>query len=356
MNWSSLHSHRDQVEMLRRSIRRGRLAHTYLLDGPAGVGKSLFARLVAQSLLCTQVPDEELEACGNCSSCRMLNAGSHPDFFYVGCPEDKKTIPVELFKGEQQKRGQDGLIHDLTLRPMVSQMRVAIIDDANRMNADGFNAMLKTLEEPPSDTLLMLIVEKFGAIPPTIRSRCQVLRFGTLSDQDVAELLVEKQMAATPDEAESVAAMCDGSLQAAQQLLNPELRTLRQQLYEHLSAPQPKPLEIARAVISGIEGISRNVHEQRQSAAWIIRFTQEFFRLSLLVLSGRRPAVVPGDVETFCRRLAETGTAGVELTMTLFELAVTAEQRVNWNVNPLRTLETLFDDLAVTLRRRGSVA
>ena len=356
MIWSNLHSHRDQIEMLRRSIRRGRLAHTFLFDGPPGVGKSLFARKVAQSLLCTRIPDAELDACGDCSSCRLMEAGSHPDFFYVGCPEEKKEIPVELLKGDQKKHGQDGLIHDLSLRPMVSQLRVAIIDDANRMNKDGFNAMLKTLEEPPSDTLLILIVEKIDGILPTIRSRCQVLRFSGLPDRDVADLLVKHQAASTPEEAEAVAAMCDGSLQAAQQLLNPELRTLRDQLYGYLSSPQPKPLEIAKVVIAGIDGISRNVHEQRQSAGWLIRFTQEYFRLAMLVLSGHRPATVPGEVDSFCRRHSNSDMAGLELTMALFELAVIAEQRVRWNVNPLRTLEALFDDLSVTMRRREAVA
>jgi len=356
MNWSSLRSHRDQIEMLRRSIGRGRLAHAFLFAGPAGVGKSLFAHIFAQSLLCERIPDADLDACGECPSCRLMEAGSHPDFFTVRCPEGKTEIPVELLKGDQKKRGQDGLIHDLSLRPMVSQLRVAIIDDANRMNSTGFNAMLKTLEEPPSDTLLILIVEKLDGILSTIRSRCQLLRFSGLPDQDVAELLVENQMTSSPAEAQAVASMCAGSLLAAEQLLNPQLRALREQLYGYLSSPQLKPLEIAKAVTAGIDSISGNVHEQRQNAGWLIRFTQEYFRLATLVLSGDSPSSVPRDVESFCLRHTKSGTAGLELTMALFDLAVVAERRVSWNVNPLRTLEALFDDLAITTRRRAAPA
>jgi DNA polymerase-3 subunit delta' len=351
MNWSSLRSHADQIEMLRRSIQRGRLAHTYLFAGPAGVGKSLFARILSHCLLCEKATDEDLDACGECSSCRQMAAGSHPDFFYVGCPEGKQIIPVDQFKGDPEKQGEGGLIRNLSLRPMVAARRVAIIDDANRMNEEGANSMLKTLEEPPKDALLILIAENLDAILPTIRSRCQLLRFSGLPEKDVADLLVQHELASTLEEATTAASMSDGSLQTAQQLLNPELRSLREQLYEHLSAADLQPIEVAKAMTAGVESVSDNTQEQRQNAGWLIRFTQEFYRQATLVLSGNPPPIVPREVETFCKRQAKHESAGLELTMTLFDQAVTAENRVSWNVNPLRTLEALFDDLSMTQRK-----
>lgn len=350
MNWSSLRSHSDQIEMLRRSIQRGRLAHTYLFAGSAGVGKSLFARILAQCLLCERVTDEDLDTCGECSSCRQMSAGSHPDFFYVGCPEGKGEMPVALFLGEKEKRGQEGLIHDLALRPMIASRRVAIIDDANQMNEEGANAMLKTLEEPPADSLLILIAENLDPILPTIRSRCQLLRFGGLSEKDVAELLVQHELASTPEEATAAASMSDGSLLTAQQLLNPELRTLREQLYKYLAAAELDPMSAAKAMTAGVESLSGNTQEQRQNAGWLIRFAQEFYRQATLVLSGAPPAVVPREVEVFCNRQTKHGSAGLELTMAMFDQAVMAENRVSWNINPLRTLEALFDDLSMTGR------
>ena len=349
MNWSRLRSHTAQIEMLRRSIRRGRLAHTYLFAGPAGVGKSLFARIFAQSLLCERFADEELDACGECSGCRQVEAGSHPDFFYVGCPEGKGEIPVALFVGEKEKRGQEGLIHDLSLRPMVASRRIAIIDDANRMNEEGANGMLKTLEEPPADSLLILIAGNLDALLPTIRSRCQLLRFGALAEQDVAELLEQHELAEGPEVASAAAAMSDGSLQTAQQLLNPELRALREQLYQALSEQELKPLVIGKLMRAGVESLSGNTQEQRQNAGWLIRFTQEFFRQATLVLSNSPPPVVPREVEQFVKRISKDGSASLELAMALFDIAVTAENRVNWNVNPLRTLEALFDDRSLVM-------
>jgi DNA polymerase-3 subunit delta' len=280
-----------------------------------------------------------------------MAAGSHPDCFYIGCPEGKSKIPIAAFLGEEERRGQEGLIHDISLRPMIASRRVAIIDDANRMNEVGANAMLKTLEEPPADSLLILIAENLDAILPTIRSRCQLLRFGGLPETDVAELLVQYELASTSEEAIAAASMSDGSLQTAQQLLNPELRTLREQLYEHLSAADPQPIEAAKAMTTGVESVSGNTQEQRQNAGWLIRFAQEFYRQATLVLSGNPPPVVPREVEVFCKRQAKRESAGLELTMTLFDQAVTAENRVSWNVNPLRTLEALFDDLSMTQRK-----
>jgi len=352
MNWSSIRSHAAQIEMLRRSIRRGRLAHTYLFAGPAGVGKSLFARIFAQSLLCEQFADEELKACGECSGCRQMDAGSHPDFFYIGSPDGRRVIRIEEFAGslEDGKRGQEGLIHDLSFRPMLAERRIAVIDDADLMNRESENSMLKTFEEPPPYAIIILVSSKPERILPTTRSRCQLLRFGALPEQDVAELLVQHGLAESPKEASAAAAMSDGSLQMAQQLLNPELRALREQLYEALSERELKPLVIGKLMTAGVESLSCNTQEQRQNAGWLIRFTQEFFRQATFVLSNVPHPVVPREVEQFVKRISKDGSASLELAMALFDIAVTAENRVRWNVNPLRALEALFDDLSLVMR------
>ncbi len=356
MNWDDLRGHGDQVTMLRRSIARGRLAHAYLFAGPPGVGKSRFARIFAQCLFCERHSDEELLACGECSGCKQMQAASHPDFFLVGCPEGKGEIPVAVFYGSGDKRGKEGLIHDLSLRPMAGSRRVAIIDDANKMNEEGANGMLKTLEEPPPNSLLILIAENLDAVLPTIRSRCQLLRFGALSTDDVAELLIENEFTADADDAASVAAMSDGSLQTAAQLLNPALRNLRERLYGFLSEPDMKPLDAAKTLTSGLDEISSETHEQRRGAGWLIRFAQEFYRQAVLLLSGESQGglIIPPEVQQFARRLQSRGLAGTELAMDLFDRCVLAENHIDWNVNPGKAIESLFDDLARTSRSRSA--
>ncbi|MHC4877705.1 MAG: DNA polymerase III subunit delta' [Planctomycetota bacterium] len=358
MNWDDLRGHGDQVTMLRRSIARGRLAHAYLFAGPAGVGKSRFARIFAQCLFCERHTDEELLTCGECSGCKQMQAASHPDFFFVGCPEGKGEIPVAVFYGSGDKRGKEGLIHDLSLRPMAGSRRVAIIDDANKMNDEGANGMLKTLEEPPPNSLLILIAENLDAVLPTIRSRCQLLRFGALATEDVADLLVESELTTDTAEASAVAAMSEGSLQTAAQLLNPTLRNLREQLYGFLSEPDMKPLDAAKTLTSGLDEIGGDTHEQRRGAGWLVRFAQEFYRQSVLLLSGiaASDATIPTEVQRYAQRLQSQGLGGTELAMDLFDRCVLAENHIDWNVNPGKAIESLFDDLARTSRSRQSLA
>lgn len=358
MNWTDLRGHADRVDMLRRSLQRGRLAHAYLFAGPPGIGKSRFARIFAQGLLCERCDQHSLNPCDDCSACRQMNGGSHPDFFTVGCPEGKTEIPVAAFFGSPERRGKEGLIHDLSLKPMAGDRRIAIIDDANRMNDEGANAMLKTLEEPPANSLLILVAENLDAVLPTIRSRCQLLRFAPLATNDVAELLVENEIASSPEEAAAAAGMSDGSLQMAAQLLNPALRSLRERLFGFLSAPDMNPLEAAATMTAGLDELGSETSEHRRNANWLIRFAQEFYRQTLLSLSGATvsASTVPQEVETFARRMEARGHDGTELVMSLFDRCVLAESHIGWNVQPARTLESLFDDLARQSRKQRPVS
>lgn len=342
--------------MLRRSVQRVRLAHAYLFAGPPGIGKFRFARIFAQCLLCEQCDDDVLDACNECSPCRQMNAGSHPDFFHIFRPEGKGEIPVSAFCGSGDKRGKEGLIHDLSLRPMAGERRIAVLDDANRMNVEGANAMLKTLEEPPPNSLLILIAENLDALLPTIRSRCQLVRFAPLATADVADLLLQYDIATSPEEASAAATMSDGSLQTAGQLLNPALRSLRDRLFGYLSSRDMNPLEAAKTMSEGIDELGGDTVEQRRHAGWLIRFAQEFYRQSVLCLSGAAAltGAVPQEVERYAQQMGIRGSAGTELVMTLFDRCVLAESHIDWNVSPARTLETLFGDLARI--SRGAVA
>jgi DNA polymerase-3 subunit delta' len=331
VNWDDLRGHRDQIEMMRRSIVRGRQAHAYLFAGAPGIGKSRFARIFAQSLFCENYADTELLACEECSPCRQMNAGSHPDYFAIGCPEGKNEIPVSVFYGDKERRGQEGLIHDLSLRPMAGTRRIAVLDDSNRMNEEGANAMLKTLEEPPPNSMLILIAENLDAMLPTIRSRCQLVRFSSLAASDVSDLLLETEIASTP-----------------------ALRTLRLKLYDALATSDLRPIDVAKAMTAGIDELGGDTHEQRRNAGWLIRFAQEFYRQVVLQLSGDGAAEGAGTelVSRFATLLTTRGAKGIELAMELFDRCVLAENHISWNVAPAKTMDSLFDDLARTTRTR----
>lgn len=262
--------------MLRRAAARGRLAHGYLFLGPAGVGKRLVARGLAQALFCRETNEKELAPCGHCPACKQVLAQTHPDLLEIGCPEGKRELPIDLIAGAKDRRGREGLCHDLSLRPMSASRRVAIIDDAERMNDESANALLKTLEEPPPGSILILLAADLEPILPTIRSRCQPLWFSALSIDDVAAILRHEGL--TPADAGKAAADSGGSLETARKLIESGLAELRAAVRSGLSAGKLNSLALSTQVIEAIEAASSNTAEQRENATWAIQFTIDHFR------------------------------------------------------------------------------
>ena len=176
------------------------MASSFLFAGPDGIGKRTFAVKLAQALLCENSPEEALDPCEHCPACIQVDAGTHPDFQLISKPEDKSFIPLELLIGDKEHRRREGLCRHIALKPYMGR-KIAVIDDADYLNAEGANALLKTLEEPPPRSVLILI----GASPakqlPTIRSRCQLVRFQPLDADAVAQLLSAQGIAENPAEA-----------------------------------------------------------------------------------------------------------------------------------------------------------
>jgi len=283
--WDQLRGHREQIEMFRRALHRGRTAHAFLLVGAAGTGKRQFARLVTQCLFCQRRDAAELDACGECSACQQVAASTHPDLIEIGCPEGKQDLPIELMIGAPDRRGREGLCHDLSLRPMSASRKVAIIDDADRMNEASANALLKTLEEPPAGSILFLITPSVEPILSTIRSRCQPVRFSPLAENDVADLLVSLEWEADPQTAAAIARMSEGSLAMASQLLDEGVRSLRSSLDEVLRSPGSDASAAARKVTDAVEDLAKDLPSQRRHAGWLIRFAVDFYAAQLATAS-----------------------------------------------------------------------
>lgn len=147
--------------------RNGQLPHALLLHGPEGIGKEDFAHLAANSLLCEQT-SESGQACGECKSCQLLASDNHPDFVSLQPEETGKAIKVDQIRE---------LIQLMTLSPHFSGYRTVLISPAEQMNMAAANSLLKTLEEPQENTVIILVTSQLSRLPATIRSRCQMLRF-----------------------------------------------------------------------------------------------------------------------------------------------------------------------------------
>lgn len=349
--WDKLRGHREQREMFRRMLRRNRLASGYLCVGPDGVGKRLFVQCLAECLLCRQHAPADLEACGECAGCKPFHAGSHPDFIPLGCPEGKRELPIELFVGPRERRGQAGLCYELSLRPLAGSRKIAVIDDADLMNDSAANALLKTLEEPPDGAILFLVASNADALLPTIRSRCQMIRFAPLPGGDVAALLIEQQLVDSPAEASIVAALAEGSLAQAKRLIDPELRQLRTLLYDQLGHPQQIGMQTARQLQDGIDKLAGETSEQRQLAHWLVRFAAEFQRSALWRVCEGSQAAELGDVphieqaEAWVQKLRAEPAMATEVVMEMLDRTLQTAEQIDQNASVPLCLEAWFADL-----------
>ena len=168
------------VRLLQRGLKTGRTAHAYLFTGPEGIGKRTAALALAQALNCQQ-GDAMEDGCGVCLSCRKIARGLHPDVQVIG-PEGA-ALKIEQVRA---------LEADAVLGPYEGRRKVFILDSAEKLTEQAANALLKTLEEPPGWTVLVLLTTTPSALPLTIVSRCQTLIFSALPDQTLQAYLVRK--------------------------------------------------------------------------------------------------------------------------------------------------------------------
>ena len=202
LQWGEILGHHKQIRELRNMLAEGKLPHALLLSGPAGVGKKMIGRLLAAAILCEQ--PRQGKPCGACASCRGLLAGGHPDYY--------ELVPEARGKGAR-------LIHIEEIReltglaahyPVLSDRRVLLIDEADAMNEQAANSLLKTLEEPPGQVTFILVTGARSALLDTIVSRCMPVSFGMLSQEDLQKLLSERNVPV--QEAAELAALADGSI------------------------------------------------------------------------------------------------------------------------------------------------
>ncbi|MSR57515.1 MAG: DNA polymerase III subunit delta' [Planctomycetaceae bacterium] len=351
MPWTEILGHAEPLERLKHCAARGRLGHTYAFVGPPGIGKLRFAVQLAQCLLCEQHQESDLEACGVCPGCLQVAARTHPDFYLVELPEGKSELSIELFVGDDEHRGQAGLCHDLSLRSMAGRRKIAVINDADLFNEASGNALLKTLEEPPQHSLLILIASSAELLLPTIRSRCQIVHFRALAENAVRQLLLREELVDGDAAASQIAQLAEGSLETARQLLDPHRREQRKILYDLLAAEPFLSVQLAARLIEGLDAGGGEKSSQRTAAGWIVRFAIEFFRRSLLDLADEaRGTDDVGQVARFVSRFPSGSPESLDRVARLLERCLAADRQLDQNASILLCLETLCDDLGRLLR------
>jgi DNA polymerase-3 subunit delta' len=216
--------------ILQLALGRGRVPHALLFCGPRGVGKRATARVLAQALNCLQQTDD---ACGVCESCLAVvkvdpetgRIGKHPDVIEYELLEEADKVKIEQLRE---------LISLAYLRPMLGRKRVFIVDDVDLMSEPARHTLLKILEEPPLFTHIILISENPALLLPTIKSRCQILPFLPVSDEDVEKALIDRGV--TPEKARIMALVVRGNLERALALDWDEVEAERREAWEVFKA------------------------------------------------------------------------------------------------------------------------
>ena len=207
--------HEHSIDILRRTLAAQQVRHAYLLCGPQHIGKTLLAQRFAQTLLCTGGPDPHIapqDPCNTCLSCRKVLHGNHPDVHIIARPPDKQFILIEQIRTLQS---------DSARRTLEGRRNVFIIENAHEMNAQAANSLLKTLEEPEPDVVLLLTVPDAGLLLPTILSRVQQIPMQLLTTTQIKAALLS-QWDAEPKTAELIAALAAGRMGWAIQAVEDE--------------------------------------------------------------------------------------------------------------------------------------
>jgi DNA polymerase III subunit delta' len=321
--------HNALWQQIQSRVMQNRLPHALLFCGPQGMGKALFAQRLAESLLCQQ-PQPDGQACGHCKTCRLLLANTHSDLLKIEPVEAGKRISVDQIRQ---------LIQFSTLTANYDRYQIIIINPAEAMNRNAANSLLKLLEEPPSDTVIMLVSHQSQALLATIRSRCQRIDFSR-PDPIVTQGWLRSQLPAKIN----IPLLLNLSNQAPLAVLalaQTDGMTKRQALFESLTQlPTGKedPIRIAE---------SWNQLEAVQVLEWMLLWTMDMIRYAI---TEQRHAIVNKDYQQTLQRLAKQFNP--HQLFELLDLQTEAYRLVmgSTNVKP----QGLLESIAITWVKLGT--
>ncbi len=312
-------------------LRQTRVPHGLLLHGPSGLGKAAFAAFLARSLLCEQ-PGDDFRACGHCRGCRLFEAGSHPDAMLINVQENRREIVVDQVRE---------LGRFTALRSARGGYKVGVITPAEHMNRNAANSVLKTLEEPPAGTVLLLVSHAPALLPATVRSRCQMLHFRRPAGERVIPWLEEHLPPG--NDAQLLLRLANGSPERA------------------LELGQGGAVEQRDRVLDDIRGLVQGVADPVTAAAdWLRMGTQPVVYwvhdlicdLVRMKHGAAGADLVNGDVQALLRPLSQRLDFGLlfDLLDKCLRARSTSERRQNLNE------QCLLEDIAITWAWPGQAA
>jgi len=328
MGFADIIGHHKQIETLRQGLRTARLHHAYLFVGPDGVGKKTIALALAQALHCGQ---EEGDFCGHCRTCVAIQKNNHPDVRMLEPLTGKKEISIQQVREIEKELGY---------RSFSRGKKIAVFDPATLLNWPAQNALLKTLEEPPQNCLLILIAAHGGGLLPTVRSRCLRLSFASLPRDAVAGFLTANA-GKTLEQAESLAALSQGTLGVAKNIEEEGLLEKRCTWVNTLASLGAGDFR------AGLEA-AEEVAGSREEALKFLQWTGSWYR-DLLAHAVTKNASEIVNIDMMPQIHQQAAQIKIATLLSLFAKTGEAAARIQRNINRRMVIEDFF--MAVVERR-----
>jgi DNA polymerase-3 subunit delta' len=308
--------------LLQRALAESRIPHAYLFHGPPGVGKKFTAVQFVKALYCRSV--SSLDACDVCIICRKIATDNHA--FVMSVVPDGSSIKIEQIRAIQQR---------LSYKPYENQRTTVILEDCELLSSPAANALLKTLEEPRTNALLLLLTGKKDALPLTIVSRCQLVPFRPLPAFYLRTIL--ERQGIDPATAALIASLSEGQLDRLHSTELSQLLAMRQNAYNLLQ-------DVVRA--QGLSSFlqARKLASKREQCEELLRWLALLCRdLTMLTVAPNTPLYnqdLSADLATYTHRLQ------LEQLLQMFELIQQLRTYLTMNINP----QLLFEQLVIQLQ------
>ena len=314
--------HKDILKYISSAVENNRVSHAYILNGERGSGKKMLANLYAMTLLCETGDNEP---CGKCHSCKQAESGNHPDIIRV-THEKPNSISVDDIRTQVN--------NTVDIKPYQGPYKVYIIPQADMMTPQAQNAILKTIEEPPSYAVFLLLTENAETLLPTINSRCVMLKLRNIKDTLIKKYLMENLE--IPDyKADMCTAFAQGNMGRAIMLANSdhfnEIREEAVQLLKHISEMELN--EIVAAV--------KNISVYKLEITDYLDIIMIWYRDVLLYKATKEidKVVFKDQLQSIKEQARKSSYEGIELILESLEKA---KARLKANVNFDLVMELLF--------------
>ena len=323
MPFSDVIGHEKVKAVLRAALRQDRVAHALLFHGDDGIGKRLMALRFAQAIHCeVEIGADHPDACGTCRSCTQIESGTHPDFLLL--EPDREQVNPQI-KIEQIRELEQQIIY----RPLIGSRKVFLIDDADRLTLGAANALLKTLEEPPGYSVIILVSSRPSALPATVRSRCQSVRCSAPT-RDQVEAVLRTKRGLSPQDARYLAIATEAQIGHA---LIADLKAMRTQQDEYHTLVSLRSLSSFATILAAAEALHKS-DRGPEALEWVAQWIRD---LILVCVGGDREALVNGDRLSSLEEASRT--ARLDLLLDLHEDLGAMSRAASRNLNLQLALE-----------------